>query len=185
MKDSRLAIRYAKALLELALEKKAETDVRADMQLVSEVCESNNDFRRMLLNPIINSEKKEAILNEIFKGKISGLSIHFLLLIAKKRREVFIDEIAKNYIELYKENKNIKTAIIETVVKIDNQTREGIINHLKTKTGSEIELVEIINPDLIGGFRLEFDNKQYDASILNQIRKLRKEFNVNIYEKGF
>ena len=70
MKETRLAIRYAKALLELALEKKIEDKVKGDMQLVSEICESNRDFRRMLSNPVINAEKKESIINEIFKNKI-------------------------------------------------------------------------------------------------------------------
>ncbi len=185
MKDTRLAIRYAKALLELALEKGLETKVREDMHLVSDVCEANRDFRRLLLNPGINSDKKQSIIKEIFKKDIQELSLSFLLLIANKRREVFIDEIAKNYIEIYKENKGIKTATIETVVKIDNFTKENIIKLIEERTNSKIELIEIINEKLVGGFKLTFDNKQYDNSILNEIRKLRKEFQVNIYQKGF
>jgi F-type H+-transporting ATPase subunit delta len=185
MKDTKLAIRYAKALLEMALEKGQETIVRQDMKLISDVCEENRDFRRLLINPVINSDKKQAIIKQIFGNKIQELSLSFLLLIAAKRREVFIDEIAKNYIEQYKENKNIKTAIIETVVKLDDKTREEILKVLKQATDSQIELEEIINDKLIGGFRLEFDNKQYDTSIFNKIQKLKQEFKVNIYEKGF
>jgi F-type H+-transporting ATPase subunit delta len=185
MKDTRLAKRYARALLELALEKGNETKVREDMHLVSDVCESNRDFRRLLLKPGINSDKKQSIIKEIFGKIIQELSMSFLLLIASKRREVFIDEIAKNYIGIYMENKGIKTATIETVVKIDDDTKEAIIKLLAERTKNKIEVVEVINVNLVGGFKLTFDNKQYDTSIQNEIRKLRKEFQVNIYEKGF
>jgi F-type H+-transporting ATPase subunit delta len=185
MKETRLAIRYAKALLELALEKKLEDKVKIDMMLVSEICESNREFRRMLSNPVINAEKKESILSEIFKNKIEKISLSFLILITGKKREVHIDEIAKSYIEQFKEEKGIKTAIIETPVELDNAARERIIALLKEKTKSKIELVESINKNLIGGFKLTFDNKQYDTSILSDIQKLKREFNVNIYEKGF
>lgn len=185
MKETRLAIRYAKALLELALEKHLEEKVKDDMKLVAEVCETNKDFRRMLLNPVINTLKKEAILTEIFKDKTDNLSILFLKLITSKNREDHIHEIAKEYIELYKIEKGIKTAIIETPVKIDDATKNAIITLLTNNTKSKIELIEKINTDLIGGFKLTFDNKQYDTTILSQIQKLKREFNVNIYEKGF
>ena len=185
MKETRLAIRYAKALLELALEQKLEDKVKGDMQLVSDICESNREFRRMLSNPVINAAKKESIINEIFKNKIDNLSLSFLTLITGKKREVHIDEIAKSYIEQYKEEKGIKTVIIETAVALDNASKERIIALLIENTKSKIELVENINNDLIGGFKLTFDNKQYDTSILSEIQKLRREFNVNIYEKGF
>ena len=184
MKEARLALRYAKALLDMALEKHIEDKVKTDMVLVNNVCESNRDFRRLLINPIINSAKKESIINDIFKNNIDALSLSFLILIAKKKREVHIDEIAESYIEQYKVEKGIKTAILETPVKIDEAVKNKIIELLVKDTNSKIELIETINKKLIGGFKLTFDNKQYDTSILNKIQKLKKEFNVNIYEKG-
>ena len=185
MKETRLAIRYGKALLELALEQKIEDKVKVDMQVVSEICETNREFKRMLSNPVINSKKKESILNEIFNNNIEKLSLSFLTLITSKKREIHIDEIAKSYIEQYKEEKGIKTAIIETPVKLDNAVKEKIIALLTENTKSKIELIETINKELIGGFKLTFDNKQYDSSILSEIQKLIREFNVNVYEKGF
>jgi F-type H+-transporting ATPase subunit delta len=185
MKETRLAIRYARALYELAAEQNLEDKVRIDMETVSEVCTSNREFRRMLVNPVINSPKKESIIKEVFTNHLEKLSISFLLLIAKKRREVFIHEIALSYVELYKENKGIMTAIVETASGMDADAKNKIIKLLENSTKSKIELVEKINAKLIGGFKLIFDNRQYDSSILSEIQKLKKEFNVNVYEKGF
>ncbi len=185
MKNTRIALRYSKALFELAVEQNVLEQVHKDMVLVYEVCESNKDFTKMLANPIIKSDKKQAVISLIFKEHLHKMSLAFLLIIARKRREILIEEMSKQFIGLYKNYKGIKPAVIETAVRIDDKIKEKIAAMLKAAIKFEIELTEKINPDLIGGFKLTYDDKSYDASISNKIKKLTSEFEVNVYEKGY
>jgi F-type H+-transporting ATPase subunit delta len=185
MKDSRINIRYATALFDLALEQQILDRVFEDMKMVKNICLSNKDFEMLLSSPIVRTDKKQAIVKEIFGNHIHNLSLSFLLLILKKRREANIKMIAFSFIAMFKESKNIKIAHLKTAIELDSKTKEHFKAILTEQTHKSIELVEEVNPDLIGGFVITIDDKQADNSIYTKIQRLRKEFNVNIYEKGF
>ena len=185
MKDSRINNRYAKALFDLALEQGFLDDAYNDMRIVKNVCSSNRDFELLLSSPIIKTDKKQSVIKEIFGNQLQQVSLSFLLLITKKRREINLKTIAISFIDFYKEYKNIKIAHLKTAIEIDNETRNQFISILKQQSKKEIELEEEVNSRLIGGFVVTIDDKQADSSISTKIQKLKKEFNVNIYEKGF
>ena len=185
MKETRIAKRYAKALFDLSLEYKILDKVKSDMEVVVSVCEQNKDFRLLMKSPIVNSEKKEAIIKAIFGKNFQKMSLHFLIIIIRKRREANIKIIAEKFIDLYKEYNHITTTSLKTTVEINDEIRKEIIDLMKKQTKGEIELIEKINKDLIGGFILDFDNMEYDASILREIKNLKKEFDKNLYIKGF
>lgn len=178
MLSNKVIGRYAKALFELASETKQTEKVFSDVILINEIVMTNNDLVMMLASPIIKTDKKLAILKAIFEKHICDLSLAYILLITKKRREVYIPSIAEQFVILYKELKGIKKAHLVTSVAIDEKTKASIIDRLKAFTNNQIELVEEINPDIIGGFILSFDNKQYDASIAKEFQLLSKEFNI-------
>ncbi len=185
MKEIKLASRYAKALFDFAIEQNVLEQVKDDMDLVVTVCKQNRDFRLMLDSPIIFTDKKETIITEIFGKHIQKISYHFLLIITRKNREALIDGIAKQFIEQYKEFKNITTAELATAVPLDPKVRENVIALLKEQTQGEIELIEEIKEEMIGGFVLSYSDFQYDASIKKQIKELKKEFATNLYIRGF
>lgn len=185
MKETKIANRYAKALFDFALEQKVLEQVKKDMDLIVSVCFSNRDFRLMLTSPLIFPAKKEAIITEIFGKHIQEMSLHFLTIITRKRREAFIEGIAKQFIEQYKEYKNITTAELATAQKLDKDLRDKVVAELEGQTKGEIELIEKVKEELIGGFVLSYKDFQYDASIKRQIKKLRKEFDTNLYIRGF
>jgi F-type H+-transporting ATPase subunit delta len=94
-------------------------------------------------------------------------------------------EISEQFIKIYKEFMNILPTTLTSAVKLDAGTRDKIVTLLGDRTNTEIELSEQIREEIIGGFILEFEDKQYDASVLRKIKNLRKEFDVNLYIKGF
>jgi F-type H+-transporting ATPase subunit delta len=185
MKEIRVANRYAKALLELAIELNVLQQIKADAELVSTVCRQNRDFVLMLKSPVIKEKKKLSVVKEIFKDKLNQLFFQFLVIITRNRREDLIPEISNQFIVLYKKYKNILPANLSTSVEVDNETRQKLINLLHKHTKSEIELTEEVKKELIGGFILSFEDKQYDASIQRKIKNLKKEFEINLYVKGF
>ncbi len=185
MRETRVANRYAKALFELSLEMKMLEEIRGDMELLLDVCRENREFVLMLKSPVIKESKKRAILKGIFEKKINDLTYKFLHVITRNRREEVIMEVAEQFIKIYKEFKNILPTTLTSAVKLDAATRDRIVTVLGERTHTEIELSEVVREEIIGGFILEFEDKQYDASVLRKIKNLRKEFDVNLYLKGF
>lgn len=185
MREIRVANRYAKALIELAIEMKLLEQVKADMDLLLQVCDQNREFLLMLKSPVIRDQKKKAILEQIFTGKIQELSLKFMLVITRNRREAVIQEIANQFIVLYREYHRIIPTTLTSAVKLDQATRDKIVGLLAERANATIELTEKIDEEIIGGFILEFESSQYDASLLRKIQNLKKEFDINLYIKGF
>lgn len=185
MKGTRAAVRYAKALKELALEQGVLEKVCDDMKLISSVCQSNHDFAVVLDSPIIKIDKKQAILKEVFNGKICKLTELFIQILAAKRRESYIEAIAIEFIKQFKEHKKILSAVVTTAYGLDEELRKKVLEVVQGSGHSEIELVEKINDKLIGGFTLQVGDKRVDASLAKQIRKLSQSFNENPYIKEY
>jgi F-type H+-transporting ATPase subunit delta len=185
MKESRIALRYAKALFDLAEERNFIEEAHNDMQLVHNICKSNRDFRLMLYSPIIKADKKTAILKQIFTGNIHDISLSFLLIITSKRRESYIEGISEQFIEYYREYKNIITAYLITAEGTNDGIRSKVLNLVKDYTKKDVVLVEEIKENIMGGFILKFTDIQLDESIKTKIIRLKREYNINIYEKAF
>ena len=185
MKESRVASRYGKSLLELSIERKELEKVYADMQLVLKTCESNKDLLVLLKSPIIKPDKKEKILKMIFDGKVEKTTILFIEILTRKKREFYLSDIAGQFLKQYKRYKNILTAEVTSAVGLDDKLRAKVLEIVKGSAGSEVELVEKTNHNIIGGFILKVGDKQVDASIARKIRNLARTFKENPYVREF
>jgi F-type H+-transporting ATPase subunit delta len=181
MLDTLIAERYAKSLFELALETGKLEQIRKDMDLMVDVCLNNRDFRQMLLSPVIRPDKKIAVMDEIFKGKIEELSKQFYRLLSQKRREKYLEGIAKQFIAKYKQYHNILVVEIRSAVPLNKELREKIVAIIETRSKGTVELIEIIDKNMIGGFIVSDEGRRYDASLTTTIKKLKKEFEENLY----
>lgn len=170
-----VASRYAKSLIDLATEKGQLEAVYADMIQVKSVCHESKDFVLFLNSPIVQAEKKVATLKALFEGKLNTLTSGFLAIVASKRRESIIPEMVESFIEQYKAQKNILTAVVTSASGLDATTKQKALDLIKTQLNGEVELVEKVNPDLIGGFILKVGDKQIDKSVSRQLSNLRKE----------
>lgn len=185
MNHSQITLRYAKALFDLSLESKILDKVNTDMALIDKVCSENRELRGMLQNPVISADKKQKVMEKIFFGNIQELTVRFMHILMRKHREFHIMGIASAFVDLYKEFKGIKTAYVTTVVPLTDTERSSMLSVLKELTSSDIELVENIKADILGGFVLSLDNYQLDQSLTAKIKQLRKDFDKNLYVKGF
>ena len=185
MRGTKVASRYAKSLFDLSLEQGALEKVYVDMKLVHDVCRGNKDFMLMLKSPIIKSDKKETILKKIFGTKVNKMTAEFINIIARKRREQYLDGIAEAFVNRYKEHKKILTAVITTAMGLDEDLRKKVLQVVKETTKSEVELVEKVNKDIIGGFIIRVGDKQDDTSIRTKILKLNRVFSENPFIKEY
>jgi F-type H+-transporting ATPase subunit delta len=185
MKQTIVATRYAKSLLDLALEKGKLDRVKQDMKLLVETVESNRDFSLFLKNPIVKSDKKAVILKQLFKDSMDMISMGFIELVVKKKREKHLDPIAKEFLEQYDKHKQILKAVITSASGIDETTRKKVLQLITDNTKWEVELTEKTDQDILGGFILSYGDKRIDTSISHKLDKLRREFKENPFIKNF
>ncbi|NQV02052.1 MAG: ATP synthase F1 subunit delta, partial [Bacteroidia bacterium] len=146
----------------------------------------NRMFVMVLKSPVVSEEKKEKILKDLFEQRFDGITMKFLLILVHKNREVYIPEIARNLITLYKEYKKILTVNLTTAIPMTEAIRNRASTIMRDYTKWQIELVQKIDPKIIGGFILNWGDMQYDASIYYQIERMRRgSASVNLYLKGF
>jgi F-type H+-transporting ATPase subunit delta len=182
MPNPRLAGRYAKSLVDLAIEQNQLETVYKDMQYLQAVCKSSPEFVSVLRSPVIKGDKKQKILFAITDGKVSALTASFNKLLISKTREEYIPEIITSVIGLYNELKGIHTVKLTTATAISEELKQSIVAKLKAETSLQnIELETAVKEELIGGFVLEFNNNLVDASIERDLRDIRKQFSQNIY----
>ena len=139
----------------------------------------------LLKSPVIRPEKKITVMQAVFKNEISDLSMRYLSIIARKRREKFIIDIATEYIHIYKKFKNIFVLHLESASALSSDIRKKVIALLEDRTQGTIELHEGVKKELVGGFVFSYDDYKYDASIAYQLRKMKNsvaEFNLYISE---
>lgn len=185
MTDSRVASRYAKSLIELAIEKNALEEIYQDMQLFDKTCQTNRDFRMMLKNPIINHDKKKSILYKIFQGKVNESTIAIFDIITRKNREEILPSLAEEFIHQYHKHKNIDEVLVTSSVPLTPELREKLIQNIKERTGHKVDLTEKVDPDLIGGFVLQIGDRMMDNSVKSKLKALQYEFADESYIRGF
>lgn len=181
MSNTRVANRYAKSLISLAIEKKDLDLVFNDMELIVNTCSENRDLVALLKSPIVHADKKESILVSIFGEKIGNITNQLIKVIVRKKRESLLPEIAKAFVNFYKVEKNITVAKVISAIPLTKELRDRISDVVKKMKGSEVELEEIVDRGIIGGYILKVDDKQVDASMIRRIADLKKEFSRNLY----
>jgi F-type H+-transporting ATPase subunit delta len=180
MPNPRLATRYAKSLIDLAIEKGELEKVYADMQWLNAVCKSNKDFVNLLRSPIIKGETKKKILEAVTTGNISEMTAAFNRLLITKNRESNLPEISNAFINAYKEKKNIHTIKLTTASPVNDLIKNAIIDQIKKTTGyKNIEVEEKVDAAIIGGFVLQVGDQLVDASIAYDLRTIAKQFENN------
>ncbi len=185
MKDTKVASRYAKSLLDLALEQGQLEQVKNDMQSIYDSIKENRELELLLVNPIIKTDKKIEILKAIYVGKLGAISFKFIELITNKKRESYIHSISEEFLKQYKNYKKILTAVITTASGLDNHLREKVLELIKQDNNQEIELIEKTDKTLLGGFVLNIGGKRIDSSVSGKLAKLKKTFSENPYIKEY
>jgi F-type H+-transporting ATPase subunit delta len=178
--NPRLAARYAKSILDLAVERGQLEAVYKDMVFLRVICRSNRDLVNLLQSPIIKPDKKRHVLEAITAGRISPLTTAFNALLMSKEREAYLPEIAAAFEEQYKAFKGIQTVKFTTAVPVGEDIKQAILQKVKTdRHVAEIDLEMSVRPELIGGFVLEIGDELVDASVAFDLHKIKQQFQNN------
>ena len=173
-----ISVRYARALLKCALDAKIEDKVYVEMQTLAKSYIDVPQLRFTIDNPMLSKEKKEMLLQTAVGQEPSSLVKNFISLVLGEDRENVMQFIANSYITLYRQQKNIIRGKLTTAVAVLPATEQRMRQMVESKTQGTVEFESEVNPDIIGGFILEYDTYRMDASvrsklntILTQLRK--------------
>ena len=182
MSATRIATRYAKSLIDLANEQGRLDKVLEDVTTFSEQL-SNRDLLMLIKSPVVAGSKKLSIIKELFDQHFDELTMLFFEILIKKGRERYLPEIAKAAVNQYRNLKQISTVTITTAEKLSDKALQYIKDRLATTKSAEstLEIVSEVDPNIIGGFIARYDDKILDASVLNKLKELKKDFRDNLY----
>jgi len=177
-----VAYRYARSLMELAQEKGVLAGVQDDMHLVATTCAGSHDLRILLGSPVVKADAKERILQQLFQSKVGTLTNTFMGILVRKGRERLLPDVAHAFNELYKQGRNIVVAHVASAVPLTAATRTRVQAIAeKQHPGKTIELVEKVDPALIGGVTIRIGDELYDGTVSRRLADLRREFSKNPY----
>jgi len=194
MVQERIGLRYAKAIMELAIAQQRDKKILDDMLMFRDICRQNRDFVLMLKSPLINNDKKHKIIKALLADKIDSLLLEAFYLIIRKNRANVLTVIGEEFVRLYQRNNNILEVRITSASPLSSDSRTLLLeraqiilnqNHT-THLGNHPSLVlkENIDPSLIGGFVLKVGDLMYDSSFSETLRRLSQEFKSNPYIKN-
>jgi len=173
MNYPRVATRYSKALLELSIEQNVLDVVRADAALTKESVLASGELALLLKNPVVKSHKKQAILKEVFGGKVSELFEGFIMLLANNGREEHLAKVCEKFEKDVLAHKGIIEAHVVSAVALSPSDKEKLVSKLSSQLSKEVLLTEEVDATVIGGLKLEVEGYQIDNTISGKLRALR------------
>jgi F-type H+-transporting ATPase subunit delta len=174
MNDSKISVRYSRALFESALEKKILGKVFEDMKFISEIC-CIPEMKEFLESPIIVPSKKIEIFHAVTGKSVDKLTLSFIDMVVRKERETFLPAMARVFIHETKEYNGITEAIMTTAVKVDDKIKKQVSDLIAGVFKTKVELEEVVDSNIIGGFVLKIEDNLIDASVRTKLRKIEKE----------
>ncbi len=165
-------MRYARALIKAALDMKLEDQVYQEMQTLYQSYIDVPELRFTIDNPMLGKDKKKALLTTAMGKKPSELSCKFVALVLKEGRESTLQFMAASYITLYRKQKNIIRGKLTTATAVSPDTEAKMRKMVEQRTQGTVEFKTEVNPDLIGGFILEYDTYRMDASVKTKLNAI-------------
>jgi len=174
MNQSIISTRYAKALMMAGKDNHCQDVLKADMELIQATISENPMFRQVVDNPVIKPPQKRKVLAELLKKRVHPLTLSFIDLIIRNRRESLLADMSRNFIDLYEKLKGIKRAHMISATGMDDSSKQQLQQQLNVLFKADVQMTAETNPDLIGGFILRVGDQLYDASLSSALQRMRK-----------
>lgn len=180
-----LAHRYALALWEVAQENNLTHDIYRDMTLINKVASENPELRRVMVSQVIPERKKFQVFQAIFEKHIAPVTLSFSRLVIENGRQNITWSIANEYINIFKAHYRIFDITLRTAVPLRREDKDLLLKKLQPVIKGTVNLEEEIDPELIGGFQVIYEDFVYDASVKRELERFRQEFSINLFEKQY
>ena len=178
MAQTRAAIRYAKAILDLAKDQNAVSVVNDDMKSIATAIAETKELNEMLQSPVVPSATKKSALLAVFNN-LNKLSTNLIDVLISNKRIDILGDVAQKYNQLFDENQGTQVAKVTSAVPLTDDFKKMALDKVRELTDKDAEITNVIDESILGGFILRVGDLQYDASIANKLSKLKREFTLN------
>ena len=175
MNESIISVRYTKSLFALAEEKGILDVVKNDMENIFAVMNESEELKLVFQNPILKPSNKQDVIKQLFGASFHPISLSFINLLIKNRREEHLHDISRNFMAKYRKKKGIETGTFTTAVTIKTETLDMIRVLIRKAMNIEVELSNSVDSRILGGFVLRVGDKQYDASVQSNLNKIKRK----------
>ena len=179
MNESKISVRYSKALFLSTREKEIVDRVRQDMILLLEIS-ALDDVRDLITSPIVQNSIKKDALTEIFKDSVEAITLSMILLTVANNREAFLPGIARSFIDMADRFNGITKVTLTTAIPVSDSIRQSITGLIEKSLSTTVDLEEKQDPGIMGGFLLKVEDTFVDASVKSQLRKIKKQITEEI-----
>mgnify|MGYP003650964104 FL=1 len=179
MSESRAAVRYAKATLDLAKENKALDALEKDMRSIAETITESKELSDYLNSPVVKSSDKKNVIAEVFKGS-NQITEGLITTLLDNKRIGLLHDVAQKYIILNEDLKGQGVAYVTTAVALTADLEKKILQKVDELTGKKVVIENKIDANILGGFVLRVGDLQYDASISSKLGNLKREFTKSL-----
>lgn len=170
-----IAVRYAKALFELAKEQNILDKVADDMQGIAEVLKGEHNLSKFLENPVVKEQQKKQLFETAFGGRVQPIVSSLLNLLVTKKRENFLFSICLVFHNLYKKEQGYREVVLTTAAPAPEEIKSLLNKKIAEKLQAKVDIKTLVDEDLIGGFKLRVDDMLMDKSIAAQLENMKKE----------
>jgi F-type H+-transporting ATPase subunit delta len=175
MNESKISVRYAKALFALAKETGSLDVLKNDMEFLYQCIREIPELDFVIHNPVIKTSEKAKLFAEAFKERLSNTTFSFVKLVIEHRREEYFAGMSRYFLSLLKAEQGIQTAEIISATRLDESLRKSLVQLISKKFNAKVELKEETDQSIIGGFVLRVGDQQVDASIASKLKHIQSE----------
>lgn len=176
MSLNKVAVKYASTLFAELSDKKNLQSVYSDVESMLTVFDENQNLKRIIGNPVFSDANKFAIMKKIFSGKVDDSLMNFIEFLAQKERIEYVYDTLHCFIDVADKETGFKKVEISSAFDLEPAETDKIRKELEELWKCKLKVTSTINPGLLGGFIAKTDEIIVDASVKNQLEKLRKTF---------
>lgn len=184
MTDARVAKRYAKALFNTAMQQDILQSVEDDLNGVCAVIAGSKDLKRFMSSPNTTREDKLRLLDRVFSDRVTALTMHAIRLLLKRRREIMLELVRIEFVQLRRTHDKVVFVHVESAKELDQPQREKIAAKIATYTGRRVEATYQVDPKLIGGAKLTYDNYVLDGTALGYLNRMKDRILYDVLKQA-
>lgn len=174
MTNRTAASRYARALIDVALQERADLDrIHQELTAFADLFQRHAQLEKVLLNPGVPIQRKRAAVVELTtRAKTSTIVSKLLALLAERDRLILLPDLIASYAERLLDYRKVVRAEVTTAAPLAPDKSQAIERRLAKLTGRTVSLQTRVDPAILGGLVAKVGSTVYDASVTGQLQKM-------------
>lgn len=175
MNQSKISVRYAKALFLFAKEKNMLDAIKDDITSLAKALATIPEMADFIVNPVATTSWKKIFFKALLEEKMKQETLKFIDLVVDNKREMYLADIARNFLDMYKKSGGIKTVTLTGTSEFSVEQKKKVTAFVEENFRTKVDLEEKVDKDILGGFILRIDDRQFDASVASKLKEIKKD----------